>query len=272
MKKLLAIVACFLFTVSLLPVTVSAASGSRSVVVSTSMLEAAAREVIPGSAPVEVVSILPPSSCPGHFDLSPRVIPLLKGAAMVIRHDYQSILDEKIARLGGEVRGMNIIETTGSPLIPEHYFRLTEHVAELLVTLLPDRAPEINASLEGVGARTEKLGAEARKTAEQWHGAPVIAATNAVELCTWLGFDVVGVLKRPEDTTPQDFEKLIGLDAVFIVGNYQEGTQSALSLGEKMKAPVAVISNFPGAEGYGKTYEELFSENLRRIQAAWQKR
>lgn len=270
MRKLFALGSWIVCAAVLHPGVVAAQN--HTVVVSTSMLEAAVREVLPAGASIDVVSILPPSSCPGHFDMSPRLLPMLKAAALVIRHDYQGVLDEKIAQIGGTVQGMNLIETTGSPLIPHHYSLLARHVSAVLKTLVPDRAPEMEAVLMDIDTRMERLAAGAEQTAAQWQVVPVVAATNAIEFCNWLGFTVVGELKRPEDTTPQDFAKLVRLDAELIVGNLQEGTESALSLGARMNVPVAVISNFPGAEGFGETYDDLFTANLNRIRTAWQRR
>ena len=65
------------------------------IVVTTSMLECAAREVIPPAQGFDIVRILPPSACPGHFDLSPRVVPLIRSAVIVVRHDYQDMLEKK---------------------------------------------------------------------------------------------------------------------------------------------------------------------------------
>ncbi len=269
MKRIFNAIAC----VAALSVVPGPASGQKvSVVVSTSMLESVVRDIKPASSPFDVVSILPPSSCPGQFDLSPRIIPLLKSANLVIRHDYQGVLDEKISQLGGDIHTMNAVPSAGSPLIPENYYRLAGEIAGLILKLVPGLQPGIIAALGKVNDQTKQLSAEAETFRDRCRGVPIIAATNAAEFCEWLGFTVAGELPRSEDVTPKDFETLIKLDVELIVGNYQEGTQSAESLGEKMKVPVAIISNFPGLEGYGKTYHELFTENLKQIDTAWHKR
>jgi len=268
-KKLFA---CCAFGVFALCLAVTAGAQQRSVVVSTSMLESSVREIIPAGASLDVVSILPPSACPGHFDLSPRVLPLLKSAALVIRHDYQGILDDKIAQLGGDVQGMSLAVTTGSPLIPHHYYLLAENVSSQIAPLVPGRSAEMTTALSALETRTDKLAADAEHAKASWQGGKIIAATNAIEYCEWLGFTVAGELKRPEDTTPQDFANLMRLDADLIVANLQEGTDSAFSLGERMGILVAVISNFRGAEGFGKTYDDLFTANLDHVRAAWLKR
>ncbi len=108
-----------------------------------------------------------------------------------------------------------------------------------------------------------------RKHAELWSGKPIIASDNVKEFCEWLGFDVAGVIKRPEDTTPGDIEQPMKIKADMVVANLQEGTQGAMFLGEKMKIPVAVLSNFQGANGYGLNYHQLIEENLKRLDEAW---
>ena len=270
MKRFFTLWALAVFALCMRPAP--AVSQNRSVVVSTSMLESAVREIMPADAPLDVASILPPSACPGHFDLSPRVLPLLKSAAVVIRHDYQGVLDDKIMQLGGNVQGMHLVVTTGSPLIPHHYYLLAESMSSLLATLLPCRSAEITAAVSALESRMSGLASNAESKKAAWRGTTVIAATNAIEFCEWLGFTVAGELKRPEDTTPQDFANLVKLDADMIVANLQEGTDSALSLGKRMNLPVAVISNFPGADSFGETYDDLFSGNLESVRAAWLKR
>lgn len=263
---------CALAVFALLLNPEHAAAQNRSVVVSTSMLESAVREIIPAGASLDVVSILPPSACPGHFDLSPRVLPILKSATLVIRHDYQGVLDEKIMQIGGDVKGMQLAITTGSPLIPHHYYLLAEHVSSRIAPLVPGREEELATALSALESRMDRLTADADNRKASWRGKPVIAATNAIEFCEWLGFTVAGELKRPEDTTPRDFANLVNLDAELIVANFQEGIDSALSLGERMNIPVAIISNFPGANGFGETYDDLLAANLDNIEAAWRKR
>ena len=41
-----------------------------------------------------------------------------------------------------------------------------------------------------------------------------------------------------------------------VVGNLQEGLQSAAALADRMSEPLVVFSNFPGAPGYGEGYDD----------------
>lgn len=78
----------------------SCSENGKSIVVTTSMLESAASEVLPVSQRIDIVRLLSPSSCPGHFDLSPRIVPTLHSAVMVVRHDYQDVLEQKMESIG----------------------------------------------------------------------------------------------------------------------------------------------------------------------------
>jgi len=247
----------------------SESESNKSIVVTTSMLESAALEVIPASQKIDVVRLLPPLSCPGHFDLSPRFVPILRSAVMVLRHDYQDILEEKIVHMGVEDILTLKISTTGSPLIPSHYYTLVKQIGFELSEKYPSHSQEIAHAEKQVKQKTDKLTEKIKRQAQEWNGIPVIAAVHVKEFCEWLGFEIAGVIERPEDTTPQDFEHLMSVKADMVVANLQEGMKGALSLGEKLGLPVVVLSNFPGADGYGENYYQLAEENIKRLNEAW---
>lgn len=241
----------------------------QTVVVTTSLLENAARELLPPDGPVAVVSLVPPGTCPGHFDLSPRLVPELRAALVVARHDFQVRLDDQLRRVGVEEASVVVVRGRGSLLIPGHYLDLVRQVERALSRRLPDRRADLAAALGRVEARVASLEAEVRGRPAPWAGAPVIASSHQAELCSWLGLEVVAELGRAEDTTPRELEGLLAGGPALVVGNLQEGPQAALVLGERLGRPVAVLSNFPNAPGYGSTYDDLLRANLDRLDGAW---
>jgi hypothetical protein len=268
MKRFAMIAILFAFIASSIE-TVSSA-GVPSIVVSTSILASAAKEVTPSKS-ISIVTLLTPSSCPGHFDLSPRIIPLLKTAVLSIRHDYQGEIEEKVTALGGKSMAFLKVTSPGSPLIPSNYYAIVKQIGTMYETVFPGRHNEIASLTDSVKQRTEVLSQLSLAAALPWKGCRVIAATHVAELCRWLGFDVAGVITRPEDMTPFDLQNLVKLRADMIVANLQEGVQGAESLGKNMKLPVAVLSNFPGAEGYGTDFYDLMKANLSKLDKAWRK-
>ena len=262
----------FLFFILATTAFPALAEQTKSVVVTTSMLESAVREVLPDTEEVEIIRLLPPSSCPGHFDLSPRVVPKLRSAIMVLRHDYQGMLDRKLTDMGLKNTSTHSLSTLGTPLIPLNYYSLVEAIGSELSIEFHEHCQELLYKSEMAKKRTVELAESIQKRASLWKGKPVVAAVHQKELCEWLGFEIAGVLERPEDTSPRDLEKLLSVKAEMVVANLQEGLQGANFLGERMNIPVAVLSNFPDVEGFGTDYYQLTEENMRRLEEAWQKR
>jgi ABC-type Zn uptake system ZnuABC Zn-binding protein ZnuA len=195
----------------------------------------------------------------------------LEQATLILRHDYQGALEEKIIRLTDRKLQVVAVKSEGSLLIPERYAALVGEVAQALGRSFPARAQEFQERADACRQRAAALAEGLQRHAQPWRGRRVIASVQQKQFSEWLGLEVVGELRRPEDTTPQDLEKLMALKVQAIVGNLQEGTQAAEALGQRLGVPVIVFSNFPGAEGYGKDYGELQQANLARLEVVWAK-
>jgi hypothetical protein len=241
-------------------------------VVTTSMLEIAARELLPADGEIRVVTLIPPGSCPGHFDLSPRLLPELQAAVAVIRHDYQAPLGAQIERLAGPGLGVVAVRGEGSLTVPAHYLGLVRQVSLELGRRFPEKEGTFAAAVEQTGVRLGRLEGEVEARPSPWRGARVVASAQQAELCSWLGLEVVAELGRAEDTVPRDLETLLSADPALVVGNLQEGTEAASGLSERLGRPLAVLSNFPGAPGYGSSFDDLLRANLERLDAAWARR
>lgn len=239
-----------------------------SLVVTTSLLEAAARDYAPALPEgVEIVSLIPPGSCPGHFDLPPRLVPLLRRAKLVVRHDFQQGLDGQMRKVGGDRLPVIAIAAKGSLLIPEHYATLSAELAEALAEAWPAQAEAIRTRQQAVARDLAALGEGIQAAPRPWLGAKVIASQQQRAFCGWLGLDVVAALARPDDVSPRELAELLRSDAVLVVGNRQSDAQAARSLAERKNVPVAVFSNFPAAAENG--YASLLAANLKELESAW---
>lgn len=271
--SLLVLVACCLPGCSQKASSASAVSGKPSVLVTSSMLEEMACEICSGGddAPVTIQSLVPPGSCPGHFDLSPRVRPALENAALVIRHDFQGALDDRIAKLASHAPEVLAVESKGGLLIPDRYAALAGRVAACLGKRFPERRESFETRVAALAERVKAAGRDAHSRAERWSGRKVIASLHQRAFAEWLGLEVIGEMARPEDVSPRELERLMALKPEAIVANLQEGTQAAEALGQRLGVPVIVFSNFPNSEGYGRGYGELLSANMDRLDRAWAK-
>ena len=238
------------------------------VVVTTSMLSSAVKELVASDAEVDVVSLVPPGSCPGHFDITPRVVPQLRQASLIVRHDYQRFLEERLADLGVDGRVV-VASTPGSLLIPDHYLSLVEQVRQVLASELPEMRGRFQKAVEQVSDRLRTVEQDAAAPAASWRGRKVVASVMQAELCRWLGMDVVAELPRGEDLSPRQLAQLMALDPDGVVANLQEGTRAAEVLAERLGCPLVVLSNFPDVDGYGTGWDQLFASNLQRLAMAW---
>jgi zinc transport system substrate-binding protein len=253
-------------------VAAGAVESQPSVVVTTSMLEQAVLELGEAADGVELVRLLPPSSCPGHFDVSPQAVPALRSADAIIRHEYQAVLESKLEEMGVSGATVVVADADGSLLIPDHYGELVARVAEILAELDPPRSQQLATATASVRARMAELQSETRARPAPWHGAPVIASFQQAGFSRWLGLAVLAEIGRPEDTSPRDLERLLRLRPALVVGSLQEGLQSAATVAERLQVPLVVFSNFPGVDGYGDGYRQLLDGNLLRLDEAWSSR
>ncbi len=236
--------------------------------VSTTMLEAAINEWAPRNGEIEIITLIPAGSCPGYFDIRARDLDRLKGIGLFIRHDYQDFLDERLKSLSkGKIR----IFTAKSPesfLIPNQFAALVKETALLASNVYPENKMKWMGNTARSQEQLLKLHQTVLKRIGRMKGIPVIASEMQKSFCDYLGLKVLGTLARPEDVTPQEYRKLLGAKARIVIGNLQEGEQAARSLAEKMGIPAVIFSNFPGAVGYGHTYEELIEKNLQKLETA----
>jgi ABC-type Zn uptake system ZnuABC Zn-binding protein ZnuA len=251
---------------------VGAGAPTPSIVVTTSMIEEAVRELGEAAEGVEVVRLLPPGSCPGHFDLSPRAVPSLRDADAIVRHGFQGVLESKLHDAGVEGAAVVVADIAGSLLVPDNYLGLVRRMAEILGELVPERSGALTDSVDAVARRLDGLEGRIRGRPDPWQGARVIASFQQAGFSRWLGLEVLAEIGRPEDVTPRDLEQLLQFSPDLVVGNLQEGVESAAAVAERLQVPLVVFSNFPGADGYGEGYDQLLQHNLDRLDEAWMSR
>lgn len=249
----------------LLAATVTA---TPTVVVTTSMLEEAVGEVAPAGT-IRVVSLLPPAACPGHFDPPASALAVLRDADLVLRHPFEAALDGRLRAVGLADDAVVPLKIDGALTVPETYASLVEAAAAALARRFPtlgsDLATHNAAARERIAATATAL----RERAAPLAGVPVIASALQADLCRYLGLQLVATLPRGEEATPRDLERLLAQRPAFVVANLQEGTGPAAGLADRLGVPLAVLSNFPGAPGYGTGWRGLVDGNVDRLVQAW---
>jgi len=251
--------------------TAAGGEASQRVVVTTSMLGSAVKE-LDADHGIQVVELIPPGSCPGHFDLTPALLRQAREAELFIYHDFQDGLAKKLGVDGDDPRVLRV-GAAGGLTLPANYRRLVEAVAaRLRKQAAPAAQSRLDESLAAANRRIEALGREMDAAARTWKDRPVAVSAMQREFVERLGMRAVGELRRPGQLSPRDWQRLLAAGPEIIVGNLQSDAPAAAALGRRGGRPVAVLSNFPGAEGFGEDYASLLRANLARLEEAWNKR
>lgn len=240
-------------------------------VVSTSMLESLVRDA--GGTRFEILTLMPPSACPGHFDLKPGDRMAIGKADLILFHPFQRDL-EKALRPHVPENGKWLIVDEKAPLtIPAAYRESGRKLMVELASRYPGDAPHLKAAWERSEDAILRLERHYRKTFTAGRGIlpPVLAAHRQKAFVSSWGFPVAGVFDTPDGQSLRDFGELIrqarksGVAAV--IGNLQNGDRQARALAEKLGVPLVMLNNFPGAEPGSFPYAELLKTNCDRLLA-----
>ncbi len=240
-------------------------------VVSTTMLESLVRDA--GGARFEILTLKPPTACPGHFDLKPGDRMTIRKADLILYHPFERGLAKALQPHVPEDRKWLAIEEKAPLAIPEAY----RETGRKLVAELASRYPGEGPSLQTAWTKSEReillLETHFRKafTARKGSLPAVLAAYRQKEFVSHWGFPVAGVFDTPEGQSLRAFGELVrrarDRRVAAVVGNLQNGDRQARALAEKLGVPLVMLNNFPGAEPDTFPYIQLLKMNCERLLA-----
>jgi ABC-type Zn uptake system ZnuABC Zn-binding protein ZnuA len=239
------------------------------IVASTSMIASLVRDI--GGDHFEILTLLSPNSCPGHFDLKPADVLRIRGAALIIGHHYQKDLQKVLRTQVRENGRWLILADSYTPTIPEDYLRM----GRVLLDEFRNRFPLREVFFR---QRWHRVETDIRQKAEAFNkefqkkkplSSPLIVAYHQKDFVRSWGFNPVAVFDSPGGESMPQLKALIqkgekaGVRAV--IGNLQTGGKEAEVIAEKLKAPLIFLSNFPGGEPGTSTYQELLRSNCLKL-------
>lgn len=249
------------------PACAGEATPGGGIVVTTTLIETAVRDLMGDGAPV--VRLMPPGSCPGHFDLDPGQVRRLSSAGLFIRHDFQGRLDAGVAKSGLSTNRIVALASRPAFTIPAHYTAMCAELAERLARAWPEKAAGIQTGLAGVRSRAaEAEKALAARTA-RLRGRKVLCARYQRDFCRWLGLDAVASFQAGTDESAFQLSRAVDMartaGAEAVIGNQQWGPRHLEALAEASRLPGIMLSNFPDG-GEAGAYWRLLEANLSALQ------
>ena len=279
MKKL-GILTTVILALSLVlaPITSSCSPANMSklkVVTSTSLIASIVERV--GGETVDVVNIIPPAQCPGHFDVKPSDIQKLADAELFLLHGWQ-----------GEQFSQELIDSANNPdlttiminasagentnwMAPPVQMAAIDKITESLCQVSAENSTTYQNSAAELKSMIEAKGNELKASLAQTDLASinVMCAEQQTGFVKWVGLNVIATFGTPDSLTPQVVKELVdkGREAkvTLIIDNLQSGQDAGAGMAEELNCTRIILSNFPGGFDNTETWEKAIEKNIQLI-------
>lgn len=253
----------------------SAKTSQLKVVTSTSLIAQIVERV--GGDMIDVVNIIPPAQCPGHFDVKPGDMQKLADAELFLLHGWQ-----------GEMFSQDLIASADNPdlTVAEINVRVGENTNWMTPPVQQAAVDRIIAALAEVDAENnsayQELAAEykdsvtakeaeirAKLAKEDLASINVMCADMLVGFVQWTGLNIVATYGESDSLTSQVVQDLVDTGrekkVTLIIDNLQSGQDAGAGLAEELGCQRIILSNLPGGFDNTETWEKAIDENIKRI-------
>ena len=274
-RVLVVITAVFLLLGTLLT-GCSGSDDTRLKVVTTTSLLAQVVERVAGDT-VEVVNVIPPSQCPGHFDVKPGDVQKLSDATLFLMHGWQ-----------GEMFTGELIASANNPdlITVQVNASAGENVNWMAPPVQKDAVDKVLTALLQVDMENEDVYREAadkyksvidKKAAElevimadnNFADIRVMCNEQLTGLVKWMGLNIVSTYGRPDSLTPQVVKDLVDLaraeEVVLLIDNLQSGAEAAAQMAEELGCSRVIFTNFPGGFDGTETWEKAIDYDVNLV-------
>jgi zinc transport system substrate-binding protein len=245
------------------------------IVTTTSLLAQIVERV--GGELVDVVNIIPPSQCPGHFDAKPGDIQKLTDAKLFLLHGWQGEMfsDDLIASANNPDLTTVVInaEVDGNDnwLVPA----VQRAAVDKVVAALSQVDSENSVAYERLASLYKKVIAdewsiqENRLEKANLENVKVMCSEQLTGFVQWLGLNIIATYGRPESLTIDVVKNLVdtGREAGvnLIIDNLQSGADAAAGLAEELGCKRIVFTNFPGGFDNTETWEKAVEYDITLV-------
>jgi len=245
------------------------------VVTSTSLITQIVERV--GGDMVEVVNIIPPAQCPGHFDVKPGDIQELADADLFLMHGWQgeTFSQDLIASANNpDLTVVNINVKVGENtnwMAPPVQLAAVDMITAALSEVDIKNSAAYQQSTAELKAQIEAKEAEieARLAEEDISGINVMCADMLEGFVQWTGINIVATYGRPDSLTPQVVQELVDTGreekVTLIIDNLQSGQDAGAGLAEELGCARIILTNFPGGFDNTETWEKAIDYDIELI-------
>lgn len=245
------------------------------VITTTSLIGTIAEKV--GGDKISVTTIIPPASCPGHFDVKPGDVQSLVEGNLFLKHGWEGFAEELVKSANNPNLTVVTIEVEGNWMAPPVQAQAVEKIAAALSEADPEDKDYYQKNAETLKGVVESKGEElkARLAAEKVDQVNVLCAQHQAGFVKWAGFNVVATYGRLEELTPQKIQELVAqakeAGVTLVVDNLQSGPETGVQMAQEIGVAHVTLSNFPGGFEGTETWEKAIGKNVELLLEAMRK-
>ncbi len=225
------------------------------VVTSTSLLASLVERV--GGDRVEVVNIIPPAQCPGHFDVKPG--------------DIQKLADADLFLLHGTVVTIDVEGLGSDWMTPPGQLVATDKISAALCQVDAENSSVYQQSAteykDKIAAKEAEIKAELAEASLS--RVNVMCAEMQAGFVQWAGLNIVATYNRNDPDIPQVVKELVDKGraekVTLIIDNLQSGKDGGKLMAEDIGCRRIILSNFPGGFDNTETWEKAIDRNIELI-------
>ncbi len=241
------------------------------VVTSTSLLASVVERV--GGDKVNVVNIIPPAQCPGHFDVKPSDIQKLADADLFLMHGWQGEKFSEDLITSANNPGLTVvkIDIQGNWMTPPVQVEAITKITAALSQVDTKNSSDYQESAAELAAKVEAKGTEIKNRLDKLNlsSVNVMCADQQAGFVQWAGFKIVATYGRPDSLTPQVLRELVDKGregkVTLIIDNMQSGQDAGAGMAEELGSKRVILSNFPGGYENTETWEKAIDYNVELL-------
>jgi zinc transport system substrate-binding protein len=232
---------------------------------------------------LEAQALIPPGTCPGHYDVKPSEIQALANSKALFIHNYQQNYENVTGAIEAADNPdliITVLNVTGNWMVPTVQIEGVNKIAQALGEIYPENAAYYQQRAadreQAILAHGDDVENELKEAVVE--GIRVLCADMQQGFVNWAGFNITATFGRPEDLSATDMNQLITeanqAGVVLIIDNLQSGSATlGAAIEQDVEAVPVTISNFPGGLDDTETWEKAIDKNVDLLVAAlneWQ--
>lgn len=217
-----------------------------------------------------IEGVVPPGTCPGHFDIRPAQAMRLREARFAVFLDFQSKLAERLQNTVLTTTPL-VVSPQNGLCIPDTYVAAATVIARALSESDPASSMTLTMRLERLQRSLDALSRELHEKIREsaWRNARVVSSAHQRAFCEWLGLNVIATLPTADAASPTMVERTLTEirrnRAVAVIANLQEGTQAASAIASAAGVPMVIFSNFPELSPEEPDFAAMVRRNVARL-------